>query len=520
MTAPEPPVDRSARRVGAAAGALWAAAYAVVAFGGQRFSTEYLGYAWQLIPYEVLRDDPFGSTWRLHIQPPLWNLVVGVIGRWSPLPDGISFQLLQAGFGVVLAALLAVVLLRLRCRPWLAVVLAAVATVNPEVMRNAFEPTYELAVACGLVAVVWAISGFRPGREHRALLGASALVTAVVMTRSLYHPLWALGTVGLVAWAARGRVTRRQVAVAFLVPVVFAGGWMLKNEAMFGRATLSSWFGMNLQRAVIPVLPLAEQQALYDQGRISDIAMIGPFGNYGLYRPVMPPCEPAHAHPALSKELRDYPVPVPNLNYECFLEVYDQAGADARTVIGEYPGVWLEGRVWSARTWFATNNLADESRSWPFRQLGNAYQLLRLDVPGKISTTEWGTPIFGPLSVDSRFSLTTLNLTLLAFGYGITASWRLVRRRVGAADLASTLVLAVTGVTALFTFVVGVVGELGEQARFRTMTDPLVIGVGAVVVLRWLFPSRPLWRPEPGAAEPAASPDAPGDDQQPAPVGR
>ena len=507
--------DAIRTRVGVVAGAVWGVVYAVVGLTGQRFSTEYLGYAWQLVPYEILRDDPVGSVWNLHIQPPLWNLVIGVIGRWSPLPDGISFQLLQASFGVLLAALLAVILLRLRCRPWLAVAVALLATLNPEVLRNAFEPTYELATACGLVALVWVLSGWAPGREYRTLLGVSGFATAVVLTRSLYHPVWALAVVAVVAWTFRAALTPKRIAVAFLIPVVFAGGWMLKNELLFGRATLSSWFGMNLQRAVIPVLPLADKEQMYADGRLSEVAMIGPFGAYDLYRPVVPTCVPEHDHPALTVELRDYPVPVPNLNYECFLPVYDLAGADARAVIRDYPGVWLDGRLWSARTWFATNNLADTSPSWPLRQLGNAYQLIRLDVSGTISTSGWGTPIYGNLTVDSRFSVTMLNFTLLAFAVGHTTTWRLLRRRASVpdADLVRTLVLSIAGATALWTFVVGVVGELGEQARFRTMTDPLVLALGVVVTLRWLTSDRRFW----GDESDETSRDA---DQQPSPVGR
>ncbi len=441
------------------------------------------------MPYEVLRDDPIGSVWYLHIQPPLWNLAIGTIGRWSPLPDAISLQLLQAGFGVAIAAMLAVILIRLRCRPWLAIVLALVASLNPEVMRNAFEPTYELAVACGLVALIWAATWVAAG-AGRALVGIAAFATLVIMTRSLYHPAWALATLGIAAWAMRASIDRRRLLVAFALPVLLAGGWMLKNELLFGRATLSSWFGMNLQRAVIPVLPVAEKQQLYDEGKISEIAMIGPFGNYDLYRPVMPPCTPSRDHPALSKELRDNEVIIPNLNFECFLPVYDQAGADARAVIRSYPGVWLEGREWSARVWFATNQLPDESPSWVFRQLGNAFQLIRLDVDGSISTSSWGTPIYGTLTVATRFSLLMVNLSLLAAGYGTIHCWRLLRRRGLVGDeLTSSLVLGLTGMTAVFTFVVGVIGELGEQARFRTMTDPLVVAIGLYVLIRWIRPS-------------------------------
>ena len=47
-----------------------------------------------------------------------------------------------------------------------------------------------------------------------------------------------------------------------------------------------------------------------------------------------------------------------------------------------------------------------------------------------------------------------------------------------------------------WTFVVGVAGELGEQARFRTMTDPFVVALGIVVAWSALQPLRrrvPAW---------------------------
>ncbi len=39
--------------------------------------------------------------------------------------------------------------------------------------------------------------------------------------------------------------------------------------------------------------------------------------------------------------------------------------------------------------------------------------------------------------------------------------------------------------TVLWTFFTGITFELGEQARFRTMIDPLVVGVGLFLVARW-----------------------------------
>lgn len=468
----------------------WLAAYSVVAVAGQRFSTAYLDYGWQIVPWEVLRDDPLGSVVHLHIQPPLWNLVLGGAAWLSPLSDALTLQLVQVSFGVVLAWFLADMLVRLGCSAAAAVGLALVASLNPEVLRGGFEPTYELPVAALLAGCLWSAVRVVQSPSALRLAVLAGLATAVVLTRSLYHPVWAVAVVAGVAFATRRRLERpwRAVGLAVLVPVVACGAWMAKNEVLFHRATMSSWVGMNLQRSTIPVLAADELEQLLDAGEVSDVARIGPFGNYGLYEPVMAPCEPEHDHPAVTVEERfdDHGVLIPNFNYECFIPVFDRAGDDARTVIGEHPDVWVEGRLWSARTTFAVSGAPAESRSWPLRALDTAYRLLRVDVVGTIDTSSWGTPIYGTLAVESRFTLVTAALAAGLSVGAVVAAARLARRRDGARDTAWAVAIALGGFVVLYTFVVGAVGELGEQARFRTMTDPITVAVGAAAGLRLL----------------------------------
>jgi hypothetical protein len=71
--------------------------------------------------------------------------------------------------------------------------------------------------------------------------------------------------------------------------------------------------------------------------------------------------------------------------------------------------------------------------------------------------------------------------------------WLLVRRR--SKNITRSLVLAVSGATVIYTFVVGVVGELGEQARFRTMTDPLLVTVALAEIVRLVQQRRASHQP-------------------------
>lgn len=482
------PLRSPAARHPASVGALaWLVTWATVALTGQRFSAAYLDYGWQLVPWDTLTADPLGSVWNLHVQPPLWNLVLGLLGWASPISDAVTLLALQAVIGALLAAGCVHLARLLGLSPRAAVTVAVLATVHPEVLKNAFDPTYELVAAMLLVWLTVAVGGsVRQPASRKWALAVVGVGTALVLTRSLYHPLWLVLVLVVAAWCGGGRLlSGRQLGLIALLPVVVIGGWMLKNDALFDRLTLSSWFGMNLQRAVIPVLDRDDLDAMYANGEISDVAMVGPFGAFALYAPYEPAasCTVTRSHPAVAEPDRTTDPYSPNFNYECYLPVFDQAGDDAMAVIRAHPDVWLEGRLWSARTMMAVSPMPSQSASGVMRGLDAVYSLARVDWSGAISTTGWGTPIYGAIEAPSDFGLVPIGMYGLVILVGaretIRALWR--RRSVGV----RSAVLIVAGFGAAWTFGVGIVGELGEQARFRTMTDALVWVAAIAIVMRW-----------------------------------
>ncbi len=468
-------------RPSAAATGAWTFVYLLVAITGQRFDTAYLGFGWQLIPWDILSTDPVRSVWYLHVQPPGWNLLLGVLAKVSPFSDAITLQVLMAVFGMAVVYFASRLGRRLGLTARAAAVLAVGATVHPEVLKGAFEPNYELAVAALMLAWLVAVARLADERPlRRAFTVVSVVLTALVMTRSLYHPLFLVVVIGIVALAHRTRVDRRTLLAVASVPLIVIGGWMVKNQVLFGTPTLSSWFGMNLQRAVIPVLPLDELEEMHDRGDVSDIAMIGPFGNYGLYESVVKPCVPEHSHRSLTEPMRTTDPYSPNFNYECFLPIFDQAGSDAWAVIKKYPGTWWKGRMWSLRTTVAVSVMPSESESVVMRSLDDVYSVARLDYRGVLSTEGWGTPIYGRLEAPTDFGLSLVALYGLTIGIGVRAAIGWVRRRrIETRELLHLL----AAFTVAFTVVVGAVAELGEQARFRTVTDP----IATVVAIGWIW---------------------------------
>jgi hypothetical protein len=464
-----------------AAGA-WTSIYLLLCATGQRFSTRYLEIAWQLIPTETLRADPLGSVWRLHIQPPLWNLAIGAVLAWSPLPDSLSLQLLQFGFGVLSVAMLASLSARLFGQPVVGVVVAVVVMLDPQVLAGAFTPTYELATTCGLVAILWLVV-VQPRSPRVTLISIAAVGTGIVMTRTIFHPAWLVVLLVVAWWTVRASIDRRTVLWTAVVPLVLIGGWMIKNEAMFDRPTLSSWFGMNLQRAVVPLATDDQLSTWAASGDISEITAAYPSGfvAYSAYEPYIGECVPAHHDAATANVTRLGTEGVPNFNADCFLPVFDTAGDDAVWVITRHPSLYLEGRWWAMRAWVmeAPPPLLRTSRLYD--ALRPVYRVVQLGLPVTLPSIRIGALPWGALDVPQHLSLLQALATVLVIAAGVRAVWRRLRGHPSSRWIEVEVVAAlIVG----WNLLVGVLFELGEQFRFRAVTDPITMTIAAWLVWR------------------------------------
>jgi hypothetical protein len=487
----ETPIGSSSRKLwshaGPRAAVSWALVYVVVCLTGQKFSTDYLNIGWQLIPWDILSTDPLRSVAYLHVQPPLWNLILGTAAWLSPFSDRLTLQALMALIGISVAWLSAALANRLGMSRRASIVVALIATLHPEVFKNVFEPTYELVTAALLLLVLIAVADLSHKENvRRSLVVLSSVVTITALTRSLYHPVWAILIVIFGLWLMRHRINWKLTILVLSIPVILMGGWMAKNQVLFGHPTMSSWFGMNLQRAVIPVLPEDDLDEMYAKGQISEIAMIGPFGKYELYENVFEDCVPTRSHRSLAEPMRTTDQWSPNFNFECFLPLYDQAGKDAIAVIKEHPEAWLEGRLWSLRTTIAVSPIPSESKSEVMTGLDRVFSMARLDFGGVLSTKGWGTPIYGQLEAHADFGLMLIPMYLTIGWIGL---WQILQRLRRKQLSAASTIYVVGSFTVAFTVIVGAIAELGEQSRFRTMIDPIVtvmfLALVIPVVQRW-----------------------------------
>jgi hypothetical protein len=480
-------------------------ALGTVLAAGRGVSGAQLDSSWQVIDLEVLADDPLGSLWYLHIQPPVHNLVVGTVMAWSPFPPmGTLFALYGLSL-LVTGLLLHDLLVRWGVQPVAGGVVVGFAMVNPSLLSTIHIASYEVPVACLLVTLLWLAQRHleRPG--PRWLLPIALTLTVAALTRSLLHPVWVLAVLGLLGLVRP--VDRRQVAAALAVPLVLIGGWMVKNEVVFGTPTLTSWLGFNMQRGVTASMERDEVADAVADGRVSPIVLEYPWLPLDAYPEWTGPCDPAHDHPAAAAELKEPFEGVTgalNYNNECFLPAYRQAQRDATALIRDDPGRYLAKRVppllMSYQTFPVRGGGAGGAPTWVDR----VYEPLLAIRTVHVDMSDWNLPLLVPEleTLTIEVSLTMAALSLVVVARGAVAVVRLVRRgwRARHGWPAEEVVWLLVTATALLVVVGGDLVEFGENGRFRTMLDPLLVALPLAsltrsVQRRW-FPGRNAGEPD------------------------
>lgn len=449
---------------------------------GGGFSTTALANSWQLLDLDQLVAHPFQSVTLLHIQPPLFNLFVGGVLRWSPLPHALTFQLAYLACGLVMVLALRALLIELGFTPGAATAGAVAIACDPALLSYENAVTYEVPVATLLVVSSLLCARYVRTRRRAPLAGFLAATTLIVLTRALLHPVWLALCVVVILACARPQFSRRRVIAMVAVPLVIVGGWALKNQILFDEPSLSSWLGMNLARGVIAPMPRHDTDALIRAGKLTPAARVPAFSPYSAYAPTVGPCRTHWTEPvvrSLTKRNGES-----NFNAVCYLRVYQDAQHNALTAIEERPGAYLRGRGASTAAHFMFElgpGLEPFRENSVLRGLKDLYDVPMLAVHMTINDRDWTNPLIpGAPPPSIPMSLTLLFATALVLARAVLAAYRLARRRQHICDL-TWLYL---GFTVAFVTAVSIATEYGENSRFRFLTDPIVIGVLVASVAR------------------------------------
>lgn len=451
--------DRTALAVfvGSLAG-VRALAYAL----GLRFDASEAAAFWHFIEPELLRDRLVESIYYLHAQPPLFNLWLGVYLKLFGDAMPIAFALTYFALGALLCVQMNALAETLGVSRWLRIIGVAVFCTSPAVLLYENFLLYSYPVA---VLLTWSAV-----RLHRALTTGreadwwvfSAIVTSIVLMRALYHPVWLVAVLGASGIATRfaGATHARplQRSRSFVRPAMIAlaivGVVLIKNQILFGHASLSSFTGMNLSRVVLDRMDAQERDAWIEQGVLSRWASTGGFQYLWDYQP--PPEVAPTTVPLLDRTFKAEGSV--NLHHRAYVVISDRLLRDSLVVIRERPSLYARS-VWENLKQTLRPASTYEPLAAPRARIA---PLVRVYEP----VLGW-IPSLGPMGVWPVL----LPLVLLA---GLADVWRAVRSRDYMALDARSAVIVYLLFNIVYVIAVGALMERTENQRFRFDVDPMI----------------------------------------------
>ncbi len=249
---------------------------------GMEFDTSSLHWAWQLLDPAWLREAPLTSVWYMHMQPPLFNLLTAFALR---LPSPTLFlDLLYLSMGFLTTFLLYLLGLSLGLRRWLsAVIVAVVFVLNPSsfLYETWYFYTYPVLFLTSLLSLLLVRAVRRP--TFRRLILALSVLTLLTLLRTSYHLVLFALIGGAMFWYLRDRW--KVVLFALLMASLPTFLWYLKNYALFGTFSSTSWTGMNITRLVWNMPGWGEERfkRLHEEGIVSALMTTYPFSPPEVY---------------------------------------------------------------------------------------------------------------------------------------------------------------------------------------------------------------------------------------------
>lgn len=446
-------------------------------YAGLRFDVGFIDGSMQVADYDLLRSAPLSTTWYLHLQPPLFNLFVGLganlFGSWA----GLGFQLVYLAVTVAMLVAFVHFCLDLGVHRVVTTVLGTFLAVSPTIAQYEhllFYTHLELAL------LVFAARGLQRAcvdRSTRGLVVFGASLCALALGRSLYHPVWFAGLAVLLAVTASGRVQRRHLVAVVLLPLACGLAVGAKNQAVFGWWTTSSLEGLNLHRITAPYLTVEERRSLVADGSITSVSTEA--FSCGDARRSFPPAGPDRSIPVLDRRWRAEIVGQPNLNERHNVRCFEQLRGESLRVLLDAPDAYLRG----VRKAFpvAFSSAVPDVRV----REGNQDALAG---PGRVEGWALGALEPGPNPFDHRFgdfharsTLWLLALVALAVPIFLARELWVRRRDPAAADapvLAFVLFVSLTG------SVLVQLTEVGENNRLIVPSWPMLLAGAGLAVTR------------------------------------
>lgn len=439
---------------------------------------------WQLLDLRLLRGDLLGSLWALHMQPPLYNLVVGLLVRLPEAWQAPVASVLWMGFAMILAVATYATMVLLSVPRRAAFVVTLVLVVgNPATILYANWLMYAAPTAA-LVALVGALATralLRPTVGTMAAFASAGVVLALF--NSLFQPVVLLMVLGLVILCLPS--ARRATLLGAALPVLVLVLWLLHMAVSFGSPVTSSWLGMNLARTTTLPAPTATLRHLVAERTLTPLALERPFESLAILG-----VPPAHVGPIAETEVTKANGAT-NLNNRAYLGVARRYLSDDLAFIKAEPGRYGAVVAKSLALWFVPAEQYFTLNEMQQGSLGHYSRLYEATFGLQPTSDSKAVALAVALAASRHLGPQPSQVswtTVLVFGIGLVGApvviiwwWRRARPRAVALLVLEVIVVTWLASTSLIEF------AENNRFRFELGTLPLTLATVAVTVAlrRW-----------------------------------
>ena len=260
----------------------------IAAIAGVRFDMWPLGhdgfvYPYQLLDPRLLQHHLIVSIWHLNSQPPLYNLLVGLLLH---LPVGLRQTVaagLYLGLGLVMILSAFAAMTALRAPRWLAMLVCVLAMVDPTSILYENWLGYAYPTAAFLTLSAYFAVNYARTLDRWWGIGFFSSITVVTLFNSTYQLPWLMAAVLVIVLLFRSHW--RSVLAVAAVPCLVLVGWMAKDFIQVGSPSTSTWLGMNFSYTTIGTDTPGDIQSLIKRHVLTPIAAVGPFSPVSSYVP-------------------------------------------------------------------------------------------------------------------------------------------------------------------------------------------------------------------------------------------
>lgn len=478
------------RRFVAILAVFYAGAHVMLYAAGVRMDTTPLGVFMQYADPVLLRTRLLETCWYLHIQPPLFNLFLGIVLKLFPNAFRLAFNVIYLALGFALFIAIVVLQTRLGVSRVLAAAVAMVFVVSPSYLlyEHLLAYTFPCATLLALSALVLD-SFLRDGRRRSGWLFFIAILLLGGIRATYHLAFFVLAAVFLIAVV---RPPRRRLLLMVALPAILLTALYAKNAVLFGEFSTCSFSGKNLWIKTVGNLRWEDKVRLVEQGKLSPVSLVNRFEAVASYPEALLNIAGYPDVPVLHEETKS--TGEINYNHAAQLAIAKAYGDDALYGLAHYPNVFVATTIQAWLNYFTPgSSRAMDSLNYPLvKPLTRIFDRV---LYGEVNLPlEQSHPLLAHHDWGNRqyvFLLVGLP-ALLAYGFWCGLGLGRSRRRL---TREQRMVILYLCLAILYVAIVGNTMELNETSRFRFETDPLYVVLAGILLQHIMsrFARTPLW---------------------------